>query len=237
MKVLLYGRFGEYANKVERLVKSYGLEILDPSTQLGMTTPDVVVTVGGDGTLIGAERDFPGVPKLPLRDSNFCFHCSTLSNEEILKRLSYGKMITKNYLKIQATIGGKKFLSLNDFVIRNKIQTAALRFNITVNREPVYHEPLIGDGVVIASPFGSTGYFFSITRTPFTSGIGLAFNNIHNLEKRFEVAPEDATIEITITRGPGQFSSDNNPEIIELVEGDKIIITKSPKPAQLLVPA
>lgn len=225
MTVLLYGRFGEYPQKLEGLVKSLGLDIVDKN-------PEVVIALGGDGTLLGAEQAFPGIPKLPLRDSNVCFHCSRLPNDQILKHLADGKIATKEYLKLQCAFAGKTHKVLNEFVIRNKFQTTALRFKVSTSPSE-----LIGDGIVIATPFGSTGYYFSIARQPFSSGIGLAFNNIHNLEKRSEVVPEDTVIEVEITRGPALFSADNDPKIIELTEGDKIMITKSQQSAKLLIPA
>jgi hypothetical protein len=39
------------------------------------TSPDFIITVGGDGTLLQAERCYPSIPKLPVRDSLRCYRC------------------------------------------------------------------------------------------------------------------------------------------------------------------
>ena len=60
MRVLVTGR---YVDDVKTpLSELAGVELVEDS-------PDLVLTHGGDGALLGAERDFPGVPKLPLRDA------------------------------------------------------------------------------------------------------------------------------------------------------------------------
>ncbi|MBW7940243.1 MAG: hypothetical protein H3C63_15995, partial [Candidatus Omnitrophica bacterium] len=59
MKVALVGKS---LNTVEALLPVYGLIRDDQS-------PEVVISVGGDGTLLSAERKYPTIPKLPLRFS------------------------------------------------------------------------------------------------------------------------------------------------------------------------
>ena len=52
-------------------------------------------------------------------------------------------------------------------------------------------EKVIGDGLLVATPFGSSGYYRSITGGLFESGIGVAFNNVHK--------PADAPRSITLS--------------------------------------
>lgn len=232
MKILLYGKFGQYPKEIEELVKSIGLEIVQED-------PEVVLTFGGDGTLLGAERDFPGVPKLPLRNSKICHICSPLPSEELVKLLARGKLSTRELLKLEARIGDQIFLALNEICLRNKLINAALRFKVMTDGQAVPENlpwELIGDGLVVATPFGSTAYYYSITKDGFTEGIGVAFNNVHNYPERAYVTSEETTIEVEILRGPGRLSADNNPNILELSEGDKITITKSFSSAKILVP-
>ncbi|MCL4390207.1 MAG: hypothetical protein M1484_02155 [Patescibacteria group bacterium] len=224
MKVLLYGRHGSYPQEIENLVKSFGLEIVRKN-------PEVVITFGGDGTFLGAERDWPEVPKLYLRDSGTCFHCSPLPNEELLKLFVNHKLPTQEFLKLEATVNGKAVTALNDVVIAHQTPNGAIRF--TVDNEP----ELIGDGVVIATPFGSTAYFYSITKTTFTKGIGLAFNNVHNLKIREKILAENAQISVAITRGPAVLSADNNPQLISLETGDKVTVKKAADTAKILTSA
>ena len=59
---------GKESEDIVRLVAAAGLE---PVTE----APDVVLTYGGDGLLLHSEREWPGVPKLPLRVSRHGRKC------------------------------------------------------------------------------------------------------------------------------------------------------------------
>lgn len=232
MKVLLYGRYGQYPSEIEDLVKSYGLEIVS-------TTPDVIITYGGDGTLLGAERDFPGIPKLYLKNTTVGYHASKLPNEKLLELLAKNKLIIKTYSKIEAVYKNDSLVALNDIVVRNIHPNTALRFSLTIDHHPAkpdFPDEFIGDGIVVATPFGSSGYFFSISRRIFDSGLGLAFNNIHNFESDHVFLHDQSEIELVVHRGPGILLADNNPEMITLKEEDELIIKKSLQEAKVFSP-
>lgn len=237
MKVLLYSRNGQYPKKIESVVKNAGLEIIanSPNPSNSSNAPDAIITFGGDGTLLGAERDYPGIPKLPLKDSGVGFHTIQKPIEEILKLFSENKLQIKEYFKLELFIEGKKYHALNEIAIRNQLATSALRFAVsTVNREPVSTvNPLIGDGVIISTPFGSTGYFYSISGKSFTSGIGIAYNNIHNSKEKNQFVAENESVSVTILRGPAQITFDNNPETLILKDNETIEIKKSPEVAKI----
>ena len=190
MKVLLYGRYGSHPQDIEPKVQRVGIEIVPPNfpnLPNSPNFPDAVITFGGDGTLLGAERDFPGIPKLPLKDSDGCFKCHPNSNEELLQLLVQNKLIVKEYSKLEVEFGGQKYLVVNDATIRNTLPNTALRFSVNLNESspsPLVTSSfvLVGDGLVVATSFGSTGYFFSITKRTFAKGFGVAFNNIHNAD-------------------------------------------------------
>lgn len=231
MKVLLYGKNGIYPSEIEAEVKASGLEIVKDN-------PEAVITFGGDGTFIGAERDFPGIPKFPLRNSKVCHICSPLSNDVLIQKIAASKVKPKTFIKLSTEFGGQTFTALNEISLRNKIQNITLRFTISAipNGTGIPTEELIGDGVIISTPFGSTGYYYSAARNFFSEGIGIAFNNIHNLTPTPIVLPETSAIKVTINRGPALLAVDNNPNIVELPEGQSILIKKSPSAATLLEP-
>ena len=37
--------------------------------------PEMVICYGGDGTLLFGEREYPGIPKILVRNSKVCFLC------------------------------------------------------------------------------------------------------------------------------------------------------------------
>lgn len=221
MKVAL---FGKNSKLIEGLVKSLGFE-------LTLSNPEVIISYGGDGTLLSSERQFPILAKLPLRNSQICNKCNKHEDEVMLKKLLAGHLKTKEYKKLETTILYKNFYALNDFVIRNSDPTHSIRFKTSATGEKL----LIGDGVVIATPFGSTGYFKSIADKAFNKGFGIAFNN--TTEK---IAPiflkDEASINFTLVRGKSTLSFDNSPDIFVIDEGSELIFKLSNQTAKIYEP-
>lgn len=231
MRALLYGKYGEHPESLDKEVENAGVEVVKEN-------PELVITFGGDGTLLGAERDYPGIPKLPLRDSKFCHVCAPIANGEVIKLLVKGELNLKEFSKLEAVASDKRLTALNDVVLRNKLPNSALRFEVEVNNDGKIETfvDLTGDGVVVATVFGATGYYQSITKQVFESGFGLAFNNLHSL---LQDAPnkiilgDNFEVKVTIDRGPAILAADNNPEMVELNGNRTVIIKKSSSLARI----
>lgn len=222
MKIAIVDK-GKYSKKdISKELKKFNLKIVNKN-------PDIVISHGGDGTFFIAERKYPGIPKLLVRDSKVCYFCSPTSRNELFKKLKNKKYSKVSCIKLEA----KNLLAVNDIIIRNKNLTQALRFKIKINSQP-YSEELIGDGLVIATQFGSTGYFNSITKTSFKKEkIGIAFNNLKEIKKPI-ILDKNSKIEVKIIRGNAQLAADNNKKIKTLKPNHKVIIKKSKEKAILL---
>lgn len=215
MKVLL---FGKASKNIEGLVKNLGFEIVT-------SNPEVIISYGGDGTLLSAERQYPGIPKLPLRNSRICNKCAKHGDEVILKKLLNNNLSLKEYNKLETTLLYKSFYALNDFVIRNSDPTHTIRFEVN-------NKYLIGDGIVVTTSFGSTGYFKSITGQTFTEGFGLAFNN--TTEKVPPVFLDDKdTVTFKLERGKATLSFDNSPDIFNIDEDSELKFKLSDQVARI----
>ncbi len=123
------------------------------------------------------------------------------------------------------TSTGERLTCTNDFIIRNKIPTQAIRFTVSINKEKI-NDIFIGDGVVISTPFGSTAYFNSVTGKSFKTGFGIAFNNIQTNDKNIMLKDIDK-VKVKIIRGPAELGTDNNPRTIILNTGDYVHVSKS----------
>jgi NAD+ kinase len=213
-------------------------KILDAGMKYSENKPEMVISLGGDGTFLRSERKYPGVPKLIAKDSKHCKKCAIKAlDEKVLEKLTKGKYKVCEQIKLEAKIlrDGKitrRYTCANDFTIRNRDQMRALRFYVDIGGKLVDSE-MIGDGVVVATPFGSSGYFNSITRKKFKKGIGVAFNNTTKKVKPV-VAKDDAKIKVKITRTEGVFSSDNDTQTFIMEEGDVAEIQKSDKKLYLV---
>ncbi|MBL7170107.1 MAG: NAD(+)/NADH kinase [Candidatus Aenigmarchaeota archaeon] len=193
--------------------------------------PDIVISLGGDGTYLRSERKFPGIPKLIVRDKNISKKCESNKLEKVLKKLQKkGYKIRKN-IKLETKIRRKKITCVNEFSIRNRYATTALRFYVWVNGKRT--DEIIADGAIIATPFGSSGYYKSIGGKKFNKGIGVGFNNPTRKIKQL-VASERTKIEIKVIRGDAVFSSDNDPQVVLLRKNEVIKIWKSKDVASLV---
>jgi len=230
MRILITGK---NAKKIEPLVKKFGFKTVTAE-------PDVIISFGGDGTLLSSERKYPGVPKLPIRDNLICNKCPNHKPETLLKNLMENKLKLQKYTKLQTSIVGQTIHALNDFVIRNTSPIHTIRFWVTItSNHPTFdakpannNKLLIGDGIIVATSFGSTGYFQSITRQTFSSGFGLAFNNTTE-QKSPEFFDKKDTVIFKLIRGSATLSFDNNSQIIPIAEGLEISFKNSDQKAKI----
>jgi len=223
MKVIL---FGDEKEKVQDLVKSYGFEIVTDN-------PDFIITFGGDGTIIKAEAEYPSIPKIILKNSLVCKKCSKFSNEEVLEKVKKGDYKTEEMFKVEAAGAGRTLYAMGEVILHNKDPRHAIRYTVSINNTQI-GGTIIGDGIVVSTPFGSTGYYRSITDSFFELGIGLAFNNSTE-QSDHVVLKEDSEIKLTLSRGPAVVFADNQKDSIELEEGEHITIRKSKEKVLLVV--
>jgi NAD+ kinase len=190
--------------------------------------PDIVISIGGDGTILLSERLYPSIPKLVIKTSNTCRKCQYKPNQikPILRVVMEGKYKIKEEKKIEAIFKGIRITALNEIQLHNKKPTVALRFSVRSNG--FEQNNIIGDGLIIATPFGSTAYYNSITGKTFNKGIGLAFNNPHNINTKGVVLDEKAKINVKVLRESGWLIRDNDDKFIDINEGEsfKAFISK-----------
>lgn len=225
MKVLI---FGDNMQDIMPLVKEIGFQITEKN-------PDAILSYGGDGTLMHAEYAFPGIPKLLLRGSKICKRCSALSNEEVLKRYAAGTYTIQKRMKLEVSVNLVAQYGINDIAVHNKDHRHAMRYRLWVNNRSIVsaHDEIIGDGIIIATPFGSTGYYRSITDSFFEIGIGLAFNNSTE-QVDHVVLSDESEIKLKIVRGPAIVYTDNQEKTSTLSEGDEVIVRKARDEMQLI---
>ncbi len=213
------------------LARGRNLEDLLPLLQrfeleLVADNPDLVITHGGDGSLLGAERDYPGVPKCPLRDRRQNPKCPRHSELSTLEKLFAGQLKCTNLEKLVAVNdSGEELCGINDLVLSRELLSSAIRYRLLVDGA-LFRSQIVSDSLVVATPFGSTGYFQSITRGNFCTGIGLAFNNAMG-GIGFIILPSSSQVEVQLLRGPAVLVADNDPRIVQLQNGGVLRIRSS----------
>lgn len=222
MRVLLYGKKN---GQILPLVQKAGLKLVEEN-------PELVLAYGGDGVLMKAEYEFPGVPKTILKGSLVCKRCPPYPNEVILEKVKAGDFKIEEIAALEVFVNNSRLRGINDIIIHNKDYRHAIRYELWINSKKMAHE-IIGDGIVAATPYGSTGYYRSITASFFEVGLGLAFNNSTE-QFNHMVLQAEAVIKVKITRGPAVVFADNQKDFLELGDGGEAVIQKSKAVARLL---
>lgn len=128
---------------------------------------DFVIVVGGDGTMLSAVtliRD-SGVPMLGINLGRMGFLSSISKNaiSEAVEKLRRGEFVIEErallYLESCPHIFGDTPFALNDCTILKRDTSSMITINAFINGD--YLNSYWADGIIIATPTGSTGYSLS----------------------------------------------------------------------------
>ena len=126
---------------------------------------DLVIAIGGDGTMLNASRRYgsKGIPILGINLGKLGF-LTDIAPEELTSSII--KVIENDYIEdkrffLEAAVSNKKesFLALNEVVVHSGAIAQLIEYNLFVNDEFVYRQK--ADGIIISSPTGSTAYSLS----------------------------------------------------------------------------
>lgn len=128
--------------------------------------PDAILTVGGDGTLLAAVHRFRdlGRPFLAINAGHLGFLAAAPLGEidQVLDHMAQGTFFRVSAPMLRVAISGdgreETLMVLNDVVMERQ-GTRTLSF--ALSSEGLDLEPIVGDGVLVASPLGSTGYAYA----------------------------------------------------------------------------
>ena len=167
--------------------------------------PDFIIALGGDGTLLAAANSYGrrGIPILGVNIGGLGFLTNVTFRElpntlvEILEK----KYTIEKRMVMKAVFDRKRFYALNDFTISTRSPGRVVEFSAVVNKEYVCR--FIADGIIIATPTGSTAYSLATggpILLPDTEAIIMTPIAPHTLSVRPLVLPESYSIEIQIGR-------------------------------------
>jgi NAD+ kinase len=200
-----------------------------------------VLVFGGDGTLLRAARDFreQGLPFLGINKGTMGYLTEVDGDhmEEALARLVEDDVTVKQRMMLQGQIkrGGRSLYedgALNEIAIGSRGLTV-LDFKVYVDGK--YLATYRADGMVVATPTGSTGYSLSAggpVVNPEAALLVLTPVSPHSLISRSIVLGPESSVELEILEHPsrqdaqGCISFDGD-EIMELQPGDRIFICRS----------
>lgn len=125
---------------------------------------DALVAIGGDGTFLYTLQR-ASAPLLPINAGTLGFlaevdGAETTAFEGALDRLARGRYFLEARMKLASQVGGKNLADATNEVVVHTSQVAKMRqFELAVDGQPVGR--LRADGIILATPTGSTSYSLS----------------------------------------------------------------------------
>ncbi len=146
----------ESEQRFDVLTKSYGQAAIDQA--------DVIVVLGGDGQMLHAMRESIryGTPLFGMNCGRVGFLMNDFNDKDLIERISHAETETLHPLQLTATdLSGNthKAIAINEVSLLRQTHNAA-HCAIYVN-DRLEMDMLVCDGVLVATPAGSTAYNLS----------------------------------------------------------------------------
>lgn len=223
------------------------LEEVEGGTPLGHPGElDALLTLGGDGTLLRGAR-FLGLAPVPILGVNlgklgFLTSCGherfATSFEQYLAgayRVEPRMVLDAESRTIEGAVG-VKMRAVNDVVVHKGGYARVLRFRISVNDELI--GAFAADGVVFATPTGSTAYSLSAGGpivVPTFDSIIVTPVAPHTLAIRPTLLPPDAVVRLEVEDAPDEVLVTVDGQIgATLADGQSLTVRRSAHPVHLV---
>ncbi len=167
------------------------------------TKPDFIIAIGGDGTMLHAAHLYgkKNIPILGVNSGGLGFLTDVTFDRlsSALRDIKKKKFTFEKRMMIQASLNKSTLYALNDLTIITRIPGRAVEFSATINKEYICR--FIADGIIIATPTGSTAYSLATSGPilpPDTEAIIVTPIAPHTLSVRPIVLPSNSVVEITV---------------------------------------
>lgn len=149
------------AKKVGLEVSAYLKKAKHDVVEKGFTDADFILTLGGDGTLLHTACKYADleVPYVGINVGTVGFLTAEEGDDwkKALDKLIAGDYVVSQRMTIEATVGDRHLRAVNEIVVRGLYRVINLTVGVT-NRDFL---DVAGDGLIVSSQTGSTGYSLS----------------------------------------------------------------------------
>lgn len=245
----------EAAKQTREFLLGHGVEVAadretaeftgaDPIPLEQIADSQLVITFGGDGTLIRAAHvcSAVGTPILGVYYGRFGFVTQCKPNEigAALSQFFDGKARIEDRMMVQTELirAGQVVAtmhSLNEAALQRAATTRMLTFDVNVDGLNLTRYP--ADGVMVSTPTGSTAYNLSAggpVVDPRMQALILTAITPHTLSARSLILRGDSVIRFRMeTRGDAVLSCDGQSRL-HMLSGDEVKITKSTRTTRLI---
>ena len=235
------------AGRIAKSFRARGFGIsfcFDQHDALGMSNDDgatleqsgLLITVGGDGTLLRAARIAidGNVPLLGINTGRLGFLTELDEDDpaiDELPALVERGLHIESRAALEAEYEGRRYFALNDVVVRKGEVSRIVPFGLRFDDEEATHIP--ADGVCVATPTGSTAYFLSAGGSliaPSVDAFGVVPLLPHTLFSRPLIVPASSRIEITCDSELAKAHLECDGDVLaDVAPGSSVAIRRHPK--------
>lgn len=198
---------------------------------------DLAVVIGGDGTLLAAARNLVRhhVPVVGVNQGRVGF-MTDIGHKDMQSGI--GAVLEGRYTVEERTLldaevvreqkSVLRTLALNEAVVGKGAQGRLIEFDLILDGEFVY--TLRADGVIVATPTGSTAYAMSAQGPilhPAVPALALVPLNPHTLSARPVSVSDRSLIEIVLVRAMDARAHFDGFALTDLAQGDRLVLKRS----------
>src|SRR5258706_1648242 len=198
---------------------------------------ELAIVVGGDGTMLAAARNLvrSHVPLTGVNQGRVGF-MTDIGNDDL--RAGIGNILEGRYtLEERALLDAEiargsevvlRTIALNEAVVGKGSQGRLIEFDLSLDGEFVY--ALRADGVIVATPTGSTAYALSAQGPilhPAVPALALVPLNPHTLSARPVSVSDRSKIEIALVRALDARAHFDGFALTDMAEGDRLCLSRS----------
>jgi NAD+ kinase len=237
-RILLIGKKGSpeiesSLSDLREFLRSRGCEVLAE----GETKADLAIVIGGDGTMLAAARNLVRhhVPMVGINQGRVGFMTDIGHND---MQSGIGAILDGRYTLEERTLldaevireqkSVLRTLALNEAVVGKGTQGRLIEFDLRLDGEFVY--TLRADGVIVATPTGSTAYAMSAQGPilhPAVPALALVPLNPHTLSARPVSVSDRSVIEIVLVRAMDARAHFDGFALTDLTQGDRLVLKRS----------
>ncbi len=193
---------------------------------------DAVIVLGGDGTILRAASECAArsIPVMGINLGRVGFMTETEQDdmEKAVDALLAGAYKTEERMLMRVTVGGSAYVALNDCVVA-KPDSQMIKAGVFADGEQITE--YIADGVIIATPTGSTGYSLSAggpVADPSTKMFLATPICAHTLKARPAVLASEKKVTVRLLEGANERAEVTVDGVVceKLAVGDEVIIEK-----------
>jgi len=198
------------SQNVANIFSAHGIElenVKEVDHQKFNDSVNLIIVFGGDGTLLGAARQFIA-NEIPILGINlgtvgFLTDVNIENFSSVVKDVLNGNYVLEERSLVQASFLDQEVFGLNEVLIHSGSYAQLMRYRLIIDGKTVYEQR--SDGLIVATPTGSTAYALSAGGSIIHPEVNI-WNIIpmmsQSLSSRPLIVSNKKSMEIQLIKGP-----------------------------------